>query len=425
MSRPDIDPDRLLRRLRELADIGRETGGGITRPGFSQEAIDAASYIASEARAGGLTARTDAGGNLLIGQPGPRRHARALLAGSHLDTVINGGWLDGAYGVVAALETLQVAADSDLDPGVDLVAVAFANEEGALFPYAFWGSMVLAGMLDAVPADPTDYNGRPLREALARSGGNIDALDTAAWIPQSLAGYLELHIEQGPVLESSGTPIGIVDAITGRIVLAAEFAGRAAHAGTTPMDQRADALLGAVHLAVAVSRLPARGLCRVATAGRIEASPGSANTIAGRALVTVDLRDSSEKRLAEAESTVRREAADLAACLGLTAECRRLAHSRPTATDPGFRQCIADAADDLGLLTMEMPSGAGHDAQIIATVTSVGMIFTPSIGGASHVPEEDTAPADLIAGARVLLGTALRVGAACGREERHAAPGVY
>lgn len=376
MSRPDIDPDRLLRRLRELSAIGREAGDDITRPGFSQTAIDAGSYIASEARAAGLTARTDAGGNLLIGQPG-RRHPRALLAGSHLDMVINGGWLDGAYGVVAALEALQVATDNRLDPGFDLVAVAFANEEGALFPYAFWGSMVLAGMLDALPDSPVDYDGCPLREALTRAGGDIDALGTAVWPPRSLAGYLELHIE----------------------------------------NQRADALLGAAHLAVAVSRLPERGLCRVATAGRLEASPGSANTIAGSALVTADLRDSNEKCLAEAESAVRHEAADLAAALSLTAQCRRLAHSRPTATDPWLRQCIADAASDLELPVMELPSGAGHDARIMATVTPVGMIFTPSIGRASHVPEEDPAPADLIKAARVLLGTVLRAGAACGGEE--------
>ncbi|ROO60624.1 N-carbamoyl-L-amino-acid hydrolase [Micromonospora sp. Llam0] len=421
MTEPDIDPGRLLRRLRHLSRIGRQAGGGISRPGFSQAAIDAANYIASESRDDGLVARTDAGGNLLIGRPGPRRCARALLVGSHLDTVVNGGWLDGAYGVVAALEAVGVVASHRLDLGVDPIAVAFANEEGALFPQAFWGSQVLAGTLDAGTVPLTDYHGCSLREALARSGGNIDALGTAAWAPQSLAGYLELHIEQGPVLESSGTPIGVVEAITGRVVLGAEFLGRAAHAGTTPMDQRADALLGAAHLAVAVSELPGLGLCRVATVGRVEVSPASANTIAGGAHMTIDLRDSSERRLAEAESVVRRRIAAIAARYGLRAECRGLVHSRPATTDQALRQTISDTAKDLGLPAMDLTSGAGHDAQIMAAITPIGMIFAPSIGGVSHAPEEDTRPADLIAGARVLLGTVLRVGGH-GRKEWDASP---
>jgi len=156
--------------------------------------------------------------------------------------------------------------------------------------------------------------------------------------------------------------------------------------------------------------------------GRLESSPGSANTIAGRALVTVDLRDSSEKRLAEAESTVRHRIATIAACLGLAAECRRLAHSQPASTDLALRQSISAAANDLGLSTLELTSGAGHDAQIMAAITPIGMIFVPSIGGVSHAPDEDTSPADLIAGARVLLGAVVRAAAACGRKERRAVP---
>lgn len=425
MTRPDIDPARLLRRLSSLSAIGRVPAGGITRPGFSPAACEAAAYIAGEAGAAGLAAGTDAAGNLLIRPPGPRRHQRTLLAGSHLDTVLNGGWLDGAYGVVAALEvleTLQGTPGHLPDLGCDLAAVAFANEEGALFPQAFWGSMALAGTLGTPPTPVTDHRGHPLREALARAGGNIDAIATAAWPPESLAGYLELHIEQGPVLETAGVPVGVVQAITGRTVLEAELTGRAAHAGTTPMEHRADALLGAAHLVVAVSRLPARGLCRVATAGRLDAGPGSPNTIAGAARVTIDLRDSAPGRLAAAEAAIRAEIAAIAAAHDLKPDCYVLVRSAPADTDPRLRDCIAASAADLGLPNMELPSGAGHDAQIMAAVTPVGMIFAPSIGGASHVPHEDTAPGDLIAGARVLLGTVLRAARRPEEGGRHGIP---
>lgn len=408
MTAPDIDGARLLRRLHDLAAIGRTPDGGVTRPGFCETADDAYRYVAEEARNAGLTAYVDAGGNLLIRQPGAAQRPRTLLLGSHLDTVMNGGWLDGAYGVIAALETLQTLAEHSVDLGCDVAAVAFANEEGAQFPQAFWGSMVLSGQLDALPKEPTDYHGNPLRPALARAGGDLDALASAAWPAHTLLGYLELHIEQGPVLESRHIPVGIVDVIVGRAVLEVDFHGRAGHAGTTPMGHRADAMLGAARLVTAVNQMPGLGQCHVATVGHLEVQPNSANTIAGRVRLTVDLRDPDASRLDTAEQAVRDMATELAGDLRLDVRCERLARSQPTATHPGIRALIADSANDLGLPSLTLPSGAGHDAQILATVTSVGMIFAPSIGGESHVPQENTCPDDLLAGARVLLGTVLR-----------------
>lgn len=407
MTVADIDGTRLLRRLHELATIGRNSDGGVTRPGFGESADDAYRYVAKEARDAGLTAKVDAGGNLLIRLPGPQRK-RTLLLGSHLDTVMSGGWLDGAYGVIAALETLQTVADHHVDLGCDVAAVAFANEEGALFPQAFWGSMVLSGQLDALPKEPLDFHGNPLRPALARAGGDLDALAGAVWPAHELVGYLELHIEQGPVLESRRVPIGIVDVIVGRAVLEVDFHGRAGHAGTTPMGHRADAMLGAARLITAVNQMPGLGQCHVATVGHLDVQPNSANTIAGRARLTVDLRDLDATRLGTAERTVRDTAADIAGDLRLDVRCERLARSQPTATNSDIRTLISDSADALGLQSLILPSGAGHDAQILAAVTSIGMIFVPSIGGDSHVPQENTCPEDLVAGARVLLGTVLR-----------------
>jgi N-carbamoyl-L-amino-acid hydrolase len=407
----DVNGNRLMARLHALAKIGRGPGGGISRLGFSEAAAEANLFVSRIAEAGGLRASIDAAGNLLIRQQRRAGRARStLLMGSHLDTVVNGGWLDGAYGVMAALEVLQVVADNQLDPDFDLAVVAFANEEGALFPQPFWGSMVLSGMLSELPENPTDYHGNALDGALARVGGNLADLDSAVWPSGSILGYLELHIEQGPVLETEGLQVGVVDAIVGRTVLHIDVHGVAAHAGTTPMSSRSDALVGASHLTLFVAELPrGGGLCQVATVGRLELFPNSANTVAGLARLTVDLRDPRPERMNAAEAAVRSEVAALAARLNLDARCTRIIHSRPALTDPTLRETIARSAERLGIKYRTMSSGAGHDAQIVSTVAPVGMIFAPSIGGVSHVPDENTAEDDLIAGARVLLNTVLEV----------------
>ncbi|MCF6467967.1 M20 family metallo-hydrolase [Nonomuraea sp. MG754425] len=406
---PDIDGERLLRRLRELSAFGRTAEGGITRPGFSEAGRQADAFLIDQARRANLHAEVDAAGNVLFGRAAIDRTRPALLLGSHLDTVVNGGWLDGAYGVVSALEVVQVLAERHIDLDCDVVAIAFANEEGALFPQAFWGSMVAAGLLGSLPGPPADHEGRPLAPALALAGGDLDALPSAVWPPPSVRGYLELHIEQGPILDAGPERIGIVDAITGRAVLAVDLIGEAAHAGTTPLNARADALLGAAHLVIATRELAAQGLCHVASVGHLQVEPNSANTLAGHARLLVDLRDADAARLTKAEDTVRDQAGSIAARLGLGVRCRRMVRSEPAAMDAGIRRHIAGSAAALGLAARVMSSGAGHDAQIMAGITPTGMIFVPSIGGVSHVPQEDTAPADLLAGARVLLGATLRL----------------
>jgi N-carbamoyl-L-amino-acid hydrolase len=409
-TRVDINGDRLMSRLHTLAGIGRDPSGGISRLGFSATASEANRFVLRTAEKCGLPASIDAGGNLLIRQPTSDRSRPTLLLGSHLDTVVNGGWLDGAYGVIAALEVLQTISENHLKLEFDIAVVAFANEEGALFPQPFWGSMVMSGMLDALPENPTDYHGSPLDIALARAGGDITNLEAAVWPESSILGYLELHVEQGPVLESGGLQIGVVDAIVGRTVVEVDICGVAAHAGTTPMSARSDAIVGASHLALIVEQLSRRrGLCRVATVGRLEVFPNSANTIPGRARLTVDLRDPRLERMMAAESAVQGEVAALATRLDLKARCERIVCSRPALMDQTLREKIVESAEDLGLKYQTLSSGAGHDAQILSTVAPAAMIFVPSIGGVSHVPEENTTEEDLIAGARVLLGTVLRI----------------
>lgn len=405
-----INAARLLGRIARFATIGHTEGHGVTRPGFSVADLEARSALIREARDAGLSTAVDAAGNLLIrlDERAPDLPRPALLLGSHLDTVVDGGRLDGTYGVLAALEVLHVIAEAGIETACEPVAVAFANEEGARFPQPFWGSKVLAGRVAELPAEPRDHDGVPLRQPLAEAGGDLDALSSAVWPPGSVAAYLELHIEQGPVLERSGNRIGVVSAITGRTVLEVEMRGAAGHAGTTPMGVRRDALAAASRVVTAVEDIAGRQrLCRVATVGRVEVFPNSPNTIAQVARLTVDLRDDRPAGLEHAESAARRAVAGIADRTGTEAEVRVSTRSQPAHADAALCRAIARSAEELGLPYQTLTSGAGHDAQIVASIAPIGMIFVPSIDGVSHVPEEDTAPDDLVAGAEVLLRTVL------------------
>lgn len=405
-----ISADRLLRRIKQYAEIGRDRRGGVTRPGFGEADREARARLAAEVREEGLSATVDAAGNLLIHRDARSlaRERPVLLLGSHFDTVVNGGALDGAYGVLAAVEVLQTLAESGIGTAHEVVVVAFANEEGALFPQPFWGSMVVAGRLAALPSEPRDHAGNPLREHLARAGGDLSDLASAVWPAGSLAGYLEVHVEQGPVLEQTGHRIGVVDVISGRTVLTVEFTGTAAHAGTTPFEYRRDPVPAAARAITAAEHLSREERrCRVATVGRVEVHPNSPNTVADSVRLTVDLRDGEQDRLRQAEHALLETFETIAAESGVQVTLRSATRSEPVRTDSALRAAITRGADGLNLSTTTLPSGAGHDAQIIADVAPVGLFFVPSIGGTSHVPTEDTLPGDLVAGAEVLLRTVL------------------
>lgn len=328
--------------------------------------------------------------------------------GSHVDTVRRGGRFDGTYGVVAGLEVLRTLAEHDLPMRNAPVAVAFSNEEGALFPYPFWGSLAVSGQLDA-PEAAVDRTGRSIREPLARAGGDLDAIGEAVWPPGMMAAYLELHIEQGPVLESRGIPIGVVTGIVGRTIMEFEVRGKQNHAGTTPMDQRRDALVAAAKLVLRVEALSAeRKLCAVSTVGDLAVEPGQANVVPGRARLTAEIRDLDATRLEVVEALLREETTRSARDAGVDVTCVTTMRSAPVRTATALQTAIEEAAADLALPVVAMPSGAGHDAQMIAAVAPVGMIFVPSRDGISHAPEEHTAPGQLVAGANVLLHAALR-----------------
>jgi N-carbamoyl-L-amino-acid hydrolase len=407
----DIDGQRLLTRIRELAKIGADPRGGVTRPGFSAADRQGIAYVVEQARRAELMPTVDQAGNLIIRRSGVDPAGPALLMGSHLDTVVRAGRLDGAYGVLAALEVLQTLTEHPLPLRYEPVAIAFANEEGALFPCPFWGSLAVSGQLTRAADELLDRRGGSLREPLRAIGGDPDAVASAKWPDGAIGAYLELHIEQGPALEGSGNRIGVVQGITGRTVLTVVVHGSAGHAGTVPMDCRADALTAAARVVLAVEDVARRQrLCTVATVGRIEVEPDVTNVIPGVVRMSVDLRDLAPDRLLAAEQALYAALARVEADTGTSACAEVTDRCPPAAADPTLRAAIAAAADGLALPRMDLPSGAGHDAQMIAHVAPIGMIFVPSEAGVSHVPEESTTDEDLVAGARVLLQTALLLG---------------
>jgi N-carbamoyl-L-amino-acid hydrolase len=401
-----VNQVRLESTLRKLANIGADPAGGISRLGLSQAESDARCYLAGLSRQAGLSTLTDPAGNLLV-----RRSSVAgrpvLLVGSHLDSVRRGGWLDGAYGVVAALETLMVLAEADVECEVEPVAVAFSNEEGALVQYPFWGSSALAGSLKSAGL-ARDRDGRCAASYLRAAGGDPDRLADAAWPSGSLAGYIELHIEQGTVLEQQQVPVGIVDRITGRAIFDIEVRGEAGHAGTVTMQARKDALVAAAELILAIEDIAARrGACHTATAGFLDVTPNVTNTIPGIARLTAELRDTDPGRMRRAEVLLRLAAARVRGQRGVEVVVRKEHQCDPVSTDPAIRAAIERAASSLTLESLTLPSRAGHDAQIVAALCPVGMIFVPSKDGISHRPDEETDVPALIAGASVLLRSVL------------------
>jgi N-carbamoyl-L-amino-acid hydrolase len=408
---PHVNGARLLHFLAEISRIGAQPGAGITRTGLGVEEAQARAYLAARYRRDGLATRIDQAGNLIVHRRGADPARPVLLLGSHVDTVVHGGRLDGTYGVLAACEVVGTLARHGMELAYEPVAVAFSNEEGARFPLPFFGSLGLTGRLDVVRASTvTDRDGTALPDALRAVGGDLDMVEAAAWPDGSIAGYLELHIEQGPVLEERNVPIGVVEAITGRTVIDITVRGVQGHAGTTPMSLRRDALVAAARVVLAVRQLAtSRDLCAVSTVGVLDCEPNVTNVIPGTVRLIAEIRDGRPERLRAAENALVAELSALGVTTGTRIDADLRQVTRPTQTDHRLREALAVAADDLGLAHLEMFSGAGHDAQIVARSAPIGMVFVPSHDGISHAPQEHTDDDLLVAGADTLLHAALRL----------------
>ena len=343
---------------------------------------------------------------------GSARARPAVLTGSHIDTVPRGGPLDGALGVLAGLECLRTVAASGVRPARALEVAAFTDEEGRF--YGFFGSRALTGSLDPGLAERlTDPAGLALPEAMRRAGFDLARAPEARRDPGEIAAYVELHIEQGPWLEAEDVPIGVVEGIVGIRRFRLTFVGQPDHAGTTPMDRRKDAFLTAAEYATKSRELVVRdGLGRaVTTIGVVDVRPGVPNIVPERAVLLQELRDPDPALLERLARRTLQAARRVARRRGLVLEVEHLMHAEPVRMSPRIQAAIEATAAELGLPTRRMPSGAGHDAQVLAAVTDAGMIFVPSQGGRSHRPDEWTDWPAIERGANVLLGTLLRLAA--------------
>lgn len=408
MSELSIDAGRLLGRLDELGRIGRDAQGRLARIAATDADKAGRDRLVAWMTAAGLDVAVDRIGNVFgIWDPEGAGGGDPVMLGSHIDTVINAGIYDGCYGVLAGIEVVETLRGAGLVPARPIVVAAFTNEEGARYAPDMMGSLVHAGGLhlgEALASVGTD--GSVLGEELARIGY---AGDREPGFLKPLA-YVELHIEQGPVLEREGFPIGAVETLQGISWQRVTIEGTANHAGTTPMSMRRDAGHAAARVVTFLrDHVTASHAQSVATVGSLRLEPDVINVIPSRATFTVDLRDPDEGRLRDLEAALARHLEELAAQEGVRVSVERLVRFEPVVFDGAIVALIEEAAGRRGLRSRRMTSGAGHDAQMMARICPSAMVFVPSRDGISHNPREHTEPDELAAGANVLLDVASRL----------------
>ena len=396
-----------MARLAALGEIGKTAEGGVNRPAFSEADIQARDYVIGLMKEAGLEVRIDTVGNIIGRRRGTDREAPPIVLASHIDTVPNGGKYDGALGIIAALECVQALEENKIQTRHPVEVIVFTDEEGGLI-----GSRGMSGELDEETLDLVSRSGKTVRQGIAAIGGNPDRIREAARAVGDIEAYLEIHIEQGNILDARGISIGVVEGIVGIARWDVTIEGSANHAGTTPMKERRDALLAAAQLILEVNRIvTAEPGSQVGTVGRIQAEPGAVNVIPGKVVMSLELRDLSMDKVRSLFSRIEAEGRRIATETRTKVSFAAVEETAPALTDPRLRNLIQESAAELGLISLDMPSGAGHDAQSIARVAPVGMIFIPSIGGISHSPKEFSRPEEIRNGARVLLRTLLKADA--------------
>jgi N-carbamoyl-L-amino-acid hydrolase len=405
---PRVDAKRLQSTLEELSTFGRPAGGsfadGVSRVAYSDADVAGRAYAIGLMKAAGLDPVIDPAGNIIGRRAGRDRTARPILMGSHIDSVPSGGNFDGDVGSMAAIEVVRTLNDRRITTRHPLEVTIWSNEEGGP-----WGSAAVVEPLTQETL-ALSYNGIVMRDGLRRIGGDPDRIAQALRPSGSLHCYLELHIEQGGTLERSAVPIGIVDGIVGIDEYAVEVRGSSNHAGTTPMGERRDALLAASKLVEAVREIVTRTPGgQVGTVGRFEVFPSAANVVPGLVKLSIEIRDLSADTVARLGAEAVTRAQEIARQTDTEISLQRIEHNDPALADAAIQAPIAAAAASLGLKTMHLPSGAGHDAQWLAKLGPMAMIFVPSIGGISHSPKELSRWSDCANGADVLLRTILRV----------------
>ncbi|NKL66557.1 Zn-dependent hydrolase [Rhizobium leguminosarum] len=408
MTGQSIDAARLLGRIRALGEIGRDADGRLIRLAASDTEKLGRDRFVAWIEGAGLEVAVDRIGNIFgIWKPEGTVDAAPLMLGSHIDTVIGAGIYDGCYGTLSGLEVIETLKAEGLTPSRPIVVAAFTNEEGVRYAPDMMGSLVYAGGLDVDTALATiGTDGTILGDELERIG-YAGEHQPGFLRPHA---YIELHIEQGPVLEREGIPVGAVEHLQGISWQRVVITGDANHAGTTPISMRRDAGHAAARVVTFLrDRAQASNTPTVATVGCKRFEPDVINVIPSRATFTVDLRDPDEERLKEEEAALAAFLTGLSAEEQVGVSVERLARFEPVKFDQGIVRLVENAARDLGLACRRMTSGAGHDAQMIARIAPSAMIFVPSIGGISHNPKEYTADHDLLAGTNILLDVVRRL----------------
>jgi N-carbamoyl-L-amino-acid hydrolase len=404
---PRVNGERLVRDLASLARVGGTPAGGVSRPAYSDLDVEARGVVREWMRAAGLDVTVDAAGNT-FGRRAGREPLPPLVIGSHTDSVPDGGRFDGPLGVLSALEVARTLDEQSIKLRHPLEVVDFQNEEGGLV-----GSRIVAGRFEEEALGLRAVSGFTIGEGIARLGGNPENLREARRKVGSIGGYLELHIEQGRILERAKKDIGVVEGLVGINYWEVTFEGVASHAGTTPMADRHDALLAAARFVDAVHEtVIARPGRHVGTVGRLAVFPGGANVIPGRVVLTLELRDLDPSVVASLFEDISARANDIVKNTGTSVSMTPTHSNAPSPTHPGAQDAVRRAAAALGLTTYDMVSGAGHDAQNMAVLGPAGMIFVPSVNGISHSPVELTKDEDCVNGANVLLGALLQLDSA-------------
>ena len=412
MKVPEINKDRLLRDLNAVSRIGLGEGGSVTRLVFSVHELRSRQLLVHLMNQAGLDVRVDAAGNIfgrLAGGHGP-----AVLAGSHLDSVIQGGRYDGPVGVIGALEAVRTIKESGVPLPAPLESVCFVGEESSRFGFATLGSSLVAGDVTMDDfANAVDAGGNRLEDVLSSLGIYRENLDSLKRDPDTVKAYFELHIEQGPILESKKKKIGVVTAIAAPSRFRVVFKGQADHSGTTPMEMRKDALVAAGHLITYIDEV-----CRehastdkgrvVGTVGALKVEPGVINAIPGRTELQVDVRSITSASKRKVAGLIRKRARRIARERSIKVELLTIRDEEPVALHPRLIALIRTLCEERQVPFEVMPSGAGHDAMQMAKITPTGMIFIPSTNGVSHNPTEWTDPEDICLGAQLLVETLLR-----------------
>ena len=402
------DAQTTLARCDALAAL-TETPGQITRRFATAPMAAANTLVAQWMRAAGMTAHVDAAGNLVGRYAAAAPNAPTLLLGSHLDSVRDAGRYDGPLGVLTALAALERLHAQRRRLPFALEVLGFSDEEGVRYGTAYLGSSALAGSFDPAWLSRTDDAGVTLAAALRAFGGDPDALGALRRDPATLLGYLEVHIEQGPVLEDANQPVGVVGAIAGQARYQLVFRGSAGHAGTVPMRLRRDALAACAAFVLAAEDLASTTDGLVATVGQIAAHPGASNVIPGTAMISLDVRHALDPVLEQAVAALQQRAAAICAERGVTLAWQEVQRHTATPCDPQLTQVLAAAAIAHGATPLTLPSGAGHDAVVLADVCPVAMLFVRCAGGVSHNPAEAVSAADLAVALNVLCDTLERL----------------